>query len=202
MNQDTEPLVVAYHQDSKDSLTKYDLGVLSVRLTGLYLLTQALTHAAYIPGALGYTGARGQQWAILAMYSGPAVVDALGGTFLLTCTNWIVRRAFPEFSAGASVSASGRDLQAIAFSVVGVWLVASAVPDVAQFVAMCWSIGIPATASKRLDLIPVVAKILVQIAAGVYLFARAKGLSALWHRLRYAGIAQPPATTNRDGRPE
>ena len=60
----------------------------------------------------------------------------------------------------------------------------------------------PATASKRLDLIPVVAKILVQIAAGVYLFARAKGLSALWHRLRYAGIAQPPATTNRDGRPE
>lgn len=195
MTQETQPLVVAYHRESGgDALTKYDLGVLAVRLAGLYFLAQAVTYASYLPGLWLYSRGGGQNWAMFASYSGPLVVNAVGGTLLMVRTGWIVRRVFPEFAADSALSATGRDLQAVALSVVGVWLVASAAPEAARLATQYWWGGSRvAYSNQQLDLIPNVVRVLAQVLVGLFLFARAKGLAALWHQLRTAGVARPPA---------
>jgi hypothetical protein len=102
-------------------------------------------------------------------------------------------RVFPELAAGASLSASGRDLHAVLFSAIGVWLVGSTVPELTRFALQLWVNGRTGPVTSRLDWVPGLAGMLVQAGAGVLLFARAKGLSALWHRIRYADVPHPPA---------
>jgi hypothetical protein len=195
MTQDNQPLVVAYQREAGDSLTKYDLGTLAVRLFGLYCLSNSLAYASFIPNLFLYKSS-GVAWGGLALaaYCVPCVVFALAGVLLLVRTRVVVRWAFPELAAGAALSATGRDLQAVLFSVVGVWLVASTLPEAARVAAEYWRLGRGVASADRLRLIPEAARVVVELAAGVFLFARARGLSALWHRLRYAGVQQQGPT--------
>lgn len=190
--QETQPLVVPYHREPADSLTKYDLGVLAVRLVGLYCLFYALVYAAFIPNLLIYRAPGVTQSGLaIAAACAPSAVFAVAGLVLLRWTGAIVQRVFPEFAAGTGLSATGRDLQAVLFSVIGVWLVAEAVPEAARIAMNYWWFGSAAYSAERYGAIPEVAHFVVQIAVGVYLFARAKGLAALWHRLRTAGVSGP-----------
>jgi hypothetical protein len=188
-----QPPVVAYRGEAGESLTKYDLGTLAVRLFGLYCLANALTFAAYLPGILLYPP-RGATWGGLLATVGavPGVVFVLAGVLLLARTRWVVRRVFPEFAAGTGLSATGRDLQAVLFSAVGVWLVASTLPEAARLVMEYWSTGGSVPTMARRPLTPETVGVIVELAAGVFLFVGARGTSALWHRLRYAGVQQGP----------
>jgi hypothetical protein len=194
VTEETGPIAVAYERPSQDSLTKYDLGVLAVRLLGLYVLFYSLIYATLIPSYFMYPMPGGpQNWVVLMTSAVPCVIFAAVGTFLLRQTAWVVRRAFPEFVAAATLSASGRDLQAVLFSAIGVWLVGSTVPELARFAAQYWLTGRLAPSGSSIDAVPGMAATVVQIVMGAFLFTRAKGLSALWHRLRYAGVPHPPA---------
>lgn len=193
MTQETEPLVVPYQRESHDSLTKYDLGVLAVRLFGLYCLFYALVYASFIPNLLLYQAPGGPQpGLVIAASCTPCVFFVLTGIFMLARTATVIRRAFPEFAAGTSLSATGRDLQAVLFSAIGIWLIASAVPDAARTATNYLWVTRGAISTGGLQTVPEVVRIVVEIAAGIFLFARAKGISAAWHRIRYAGIAQAP----------
>src|SRR4051794_39619850 len=116
MTQDTRPIAVAYERPSPDSLTKYDIGVLAVRLAGMYFLAQAFAYSSYLPGAWRYGIAGTQRWAMVSMYAGPIVAYALLGLACLAWTGKIVARLFPEFAAGAPLSPVGHDFQAVALS--------------------------------------------------------------------------------------
>jgi hypothetical protein len=199
MENDIRPPVLGYENSSDNALTKLDLGILAVRLFGLYLLVEALMYASYLPSVFWMPasgGARPLGWLII--YAGPFVVNAAAGMVLLTRTQWIVRRAFPEFTANAALSATGRDIQAVAFSIVGVWLVATTIPAAARL-ATAWGSASPSRSSMySRDVMPEAVRLAIQLVAGVLLFFRAQGLSALWHRLRYAGISYPPDDLRHD----
>jgi hypothetical protein len=134
----------------------------------------------------------------MSYYVGPGVVNLTAGIVLLWRTHWIVRRIFPEFTSDSSLNVSGRDLQAVAFSVVGIWMIVTAAPTAAGLAVAWWSGATRGTSVYTQNVIPEITRLVVQFTAGVLLFARAKALSALWHRLRYAGVSYPPGSPAPD----
>lgn len=199
MENGTKAPVLGYENLSGNALTKLDLGILAVRLSGLYLLVEALMYASYLPSVFWMPASGGAQpLRLMMMYAGPFVVNAAAGMALLVRTQWIVRRIFPEFSTATSLSVTGRDIQAVAFSVVGVWLVATTIPAAARLATAWWSTSALLPSMYSRDVMPEAVRLAIQLVAGVLLFVRAKGLSAFWHRLRYAGVSYPPDRLGQD----
>jgi hypothetical protein len=190
---DPTPTPVIPYETSRptDSLTKYDLAVLTVRLCGLYALFQALTYASYLPMYFAYRNSvsAGTDWHIgLLSACVPCVLFALAGVALLRYPNRVARVAFPELASAAHLSIAGRDLQAVLFSVVGVVMIAVAIPTAVRLAFQHYLGRMAGTRDELLRIVPDAAFLLVEIIIGLLLFARGKALAALWHRLRTAGL--------------
>jgi hypothetical protein len=195
VTQDNQPLIVAYQQPSHDTLTKYDLSILAIRLVGLYFFVQSLFYIMELPAVFLANGK--QNMLQFLSFCAPCLVQLVMGVLLLRLSRGVARWIFPEFSASHSLTLTGQDLQAVLFSVVGVWLIATAMPDTGRLATEYWWLGKTRQPQQMLSWIPRAVGLLIQIAAGAFLFARANGLSAAWHRLRYAGLQLPASNQTK-----
>ena len=109
------------------------------------------------------------------------------GCFLITASEKLSRLIFPKDVAEERVlSLASKDAQTIAFSIVGVLLLARAVPRlfgvIVQISHLCQES--PFSRSIKWRAIESSVVLVVQFALGLYLFLGSKGLSGLWHKMQ------------------
>ena len=157
-----------------------EIASLGLKLAGIYALLHALSPLQYLLTILG-SFQQMYMFAPLAVSSllSMALMVGLGIALLRHSDRWGVRLvgAAPSAESGVSGPLSGPELQAIAFSVVGVGCVVAAVGRlVAAGVAFALPIvHAPVTAW------PALLGALVELIAGIGLFMNARKLAAFWH---------------------
>lgn len=165
-------------------ITRGDVAALAVRLFGIYLLVNALPILGYFMSALirlPRSGPGVDSWFILySIYlMGYAGVGAWFTVKAVRIAAWLL----PPVTANPNVPAAAGSppgLQAVAFSIVGVYLALSALPELAA--AFAWrGSALPGT-----TYFPPLIKAGVQLAAGLFLFFRAKRISGCWQHLEVA----------------
>ena len=169
-----------------------DLGGLGLKLLGVWT---ALESIGWLAGAFQlYAGKvdRPATWEVFG-YLLPAAVYALMSSLLVARTDRLAVWLFPEKQV-TSLGLPSEQVQAVAFSIMGVWLVVQSLPT------MMYALVLPRL-SPTLSAIdngrigyPALIFSSLRFGIGLCLILGAKGLTKLWHGQRSApesGI-QPP----------
>jgi hypothetical protein len=174
--------------DSHAPITRGDVAVLAVRLLGVIAIIQGSAFLAVLGSVFSNFGAgAGVVWATLAV-AAPYGIYLGAGIVLVATAGWIGPKLLPDArrSDDAAGRASARDIQAVAFSVIGV---AVAVWSVGELASAIWYLSFRSARRDEdhtaWDLAsPHLVRFAIQVGVGVVLFLGAKGLSRVWHRVR------------------
>jgi hypothetical protein len=163
------------------------LAVVGVKLLGLYALIHAIPQVFSFPLYLG-PSALWSPYALLGML--PMATYVAIGLMLLWQAEWVVRRVARIPMGETAPVTFNEHFQGVAFSVVGVVLISWALADLAEQIAQFAYIEANRNSGAVLPAMGYtgVVEPLVELAAGVVLFLRGRGLAALWHRMRYGGV--------------
>lgn len=172
------------------TLTRRDLSALAVKLIGLYLIVQA------IPAVVGIAGwiLDGAPRSGIGYYLGNFGFFVGLGLVLIAMGDrigaWLLSDPAPVPSEPAAPDI--RNVQAAAFAVVGVMLIAVWALPGFFYDGWRYLYGTrPASASERLrELRPLLVRHTVELVLGLLLFYGSKRLAAYWHRLRSRGHSQ------------
>lgn len=187
-------------------MSRRDVAVLAFTITGIYLLVQSvqpLQQFLYYMGTLLTGGLRRfpsgsdgvRSFLFAAMISAPAPAVLLGGGYVLI--RWRRELAERLFPGPPSEPAEKRflGLHALAYSVIGVFVTADAIPELVQSAAE-FAVGPRTrlmiggtTGSGWISVMSLIAGV-VQLAIGIGLFFGSHSLVRIWSRLRYAGIRE------------
>ena len=165
--------------------------VVAVKVSGFVLLVGALPLLYLVPSYVFALGRTGWQYSgeYLLSLLGPALYLAVGA-FLIWRAHWVATSVlgFSDAREEFAFRAPGRRFQALAFSVLGVWLAISGTGELAGVIARA-SItskvyGNDLTRGDSLFAWADVSAPFVKLVAGVCLFLGAKRLAHYWHRFR------------------
>jgi hypothetical protein len=195
----SEPHTLSY-ESPPTTLNGIGLGTIVLQIVGVYCITLALPIFTVVAGFLGSTAVRGSTgWQIIFSFMMPGLYFAAGLLlirFAPRLSVWLFRDTAGGVMVGPVTTEAGRNLQAIAFSVIGVMTMIEAAP---QLVSRIWlasmNVGAPVSAYGQL------VEPIAQFLFGLALFLQAKGLSILWHKLRAGGVMQPGGATRDETAP-
>ncbi|MCG3150411.1 MAG: hypothetical protein PCFJNLEI_03896 [Verrucomicrobiae bacterium] len=174
-------------------MTKREIASLGLKLLGVYAL---LTTLWVIPlvvellSNLGRTRTNAEvYWLTVAGVSLQATASLVTGFVLLRYSNWLAAKMVPAGEPAAtseSPATSLREWQAIAFSVLGLYLIAAGFPRLAAFAAQLLEAKINALPNmpamiRRSALIGAIVPC-AQMILGVVIFFKARALVAWWER--------------------
>jgi hypothetical protein len=180
-------------------MTRHELASFALKLLGIYVLFESLPFLQQV-GSLVYMlpGYRNQPisvfWVTLITLVPLLLVVAAGAVLIVFSRSLAPVLIGEDKPLGISSAVTGRDVQAIGFSIVAVLIFLQAVPPIgqatwtiyyaashrfpesaaSQVVQGVWRYGVPAA---------------IQLVLAVILFLRARGLAKLWHRIRVGGQA-------------
>jgi hypothetical protein len=168
---------LSYESPQQAGMSRHDIGSLAFKLLGLYCIVVGLPNFGLFLAYVLTTGQWRWGWSdmtialvYVTIYGGMAAVFLLGA-------DWFSAKLFASRHPGEPSKAMPRDLQAIAFSVVGVLLIVWALPslifNLAENASRGTSLGL-ASALQHL----------AQCALGIGLFVGGNALARLWHRIR------------------
>ena len=186
-------------------MTKREVGSLAFKLMGVYALVLCAAHASSLimwAGTIAEVAAHRPRHELnMADIIWPGLFVGLPCTLLLALGIVLIMRSsrfsarmFPEPEKSVTVLASAQDIQAIAFSVVGVLLLASALPSIAQIaVNLHHRFNHPEMRPASIrgtwaSFLTMCAKVIL----GTGLFFGGRALSNFWFKLRT--FRQPPRT--------
>jgi hypothetical protein len=182
-------------------MTKRDLAEVLLRITGVYALFLALPHLGNVLALAAWLAkAEARQgygpW-MYAMQILPFLFLAVPALALIIWGDRFSRLIVPHDSdAPTGSSIRSVDIQAIALSVVAVILALHAVPRIGDVCGNLWKLRMAdgdsyARASVVAETWQIAGVIVLQLGLAAALFLRARGLAAMWHKLRTAGIPGP-----------
>jgi hypothetical protein len=178
-------------------LTRRDVAALALKLVGIYALLHGMYLVIYLPGLLmnyrAYrTASIGMEALLLGI--GPYALSLGIGVLLLLFADRLAPRLLPDPRAEqaeaqgqppALVRTSGPELQAIAFSVVGVLLVVWSAKSLALAAWALYAQGETGSATfEQNGWGQYATQFLVECGLGVWLFFGSRQLAAFWQRLR------------------
>ncbi len=176
-------------------MTKTQIASLGCKFLGIYALIQAvplLGNAFQIVAFAEYKPSPSIM-VIFASYGTFFLMALLGLALLLFSNKFAQKMAPPESSISSGDRPTAKDIQAIAFSVVGLVLIAHTIPSIFN---IAWNIYAIKTAGDQRPVAELLSKewgfrlaVAVKFIIGIILFFGAELLSTLWHvlikRLRY-----------------
>ncbi len=127
------------------------------------------------------------RWDYFLVSISPYVVYAAAAVLLFwRADRWGPRLLPAGSSVEMGVKINSADAQAIGFSILGVYLIATGAPNLLAMGLHAMTDpnfrGYPTSERLRNFTVP-----LVQVVAGLVLFLRARGLALLWHKIRSSG---------------
>jgi hypothetical protein len=175
-------------------MTKHELASFALKLLGIYAFIASLPLFQFL-GNLVYMLRSDTDrttvalWASVAILAPLLLLAAAGAMLVVFSRNLAPRLVGEDSPLGMSSVLTGRDVQAIGFSIVAVLIFLRAIPQIGQAV---WTslytasrdfseptVGRMVQNSLRYG-IPAV----IQLVLAVVLFLQARGLANLWHRIR------------------
>jgi hypothetical protein len=170
-----------------------ELLAIGVRLMGIYTIIYALRSAINVNRLLEQFNYQIHQDPTfgLAMMVGEVVLMVVAAIIMLRFPLTISRWLLPKTKEGEMVlKGEPQDIEWVLYSVLGIYILASALPDLVQNGLSWWYIGHAseyAQSYKERYIVYEVATV-VEIGIGLYLCLRAEGLMRLLKRLRHAGV--------------
>lgn len=200
--------------DDQAPITRGDVAVLTLRLLGVFAMIQGSAFLGMLGTIFSSFGSGvGGLGSALAMAAPYGIYLGLG-IVLVATAGWIGPKLLPDArrSDDAAGRASARDIQAVAFSVVGVTVAAWSVGDLGSAMwFLFFRSARPNDDHTAWELAsPQLARFAFQVGVGVVLFLGAKGLTNLWHRVREpnpvhdagADLPEPEEAALSEGSPD
>jgi hypothetical protein len=189
-------ITVVRWQNGGIVMTKKEIVSLSLKLAGIYCLIMAITRLNFaIMSAV--SALRQGFWdmlisitpfVVLLLSFTPVVLLLLFGAYLIFSSKLPSKMASSMIQEEKTTSFTFQDIQVLAFSIIGVWLLSSTIPTFIQVI-----VRITVLYSASQQSVPVfrnsyiISQIVVpvlKLALGIYLFSGSKGLAKLWQKLQ------------------
>ena len=163
-------------------MTKKEIVSLSLKLAGIYCLIMAITHLSFASMTVVSTWRKGFLYMLISII--PFVSLILFGAYLIFSSKLPSKMASSMIEEEKTTSFTFQDIQVLAFSIIGVWLLSSAIPTFFQTI-----VRITVLYSSSQQSIPVyftsqIVAAVLKLALGIYLFSGSKGLAKLWQKLQ------------------
>lgn len=173
-------------------MTKKEIVSLSVKLAGIYCLITALTHLSYAVPSVIYSSKKEGFWTIftsittclsILLYFIPFVLLLLFGFYLIFSDKLPSKMASLIIQEEKANSFSFHDIQVLAFSIIGVWLLVNTIPSFFRIIVQIIVQRSDSQRSMNAFLIFQLVSLVLKLALGIYLFLGGKGLADLWQKI-------------------
>jgi len=162
-------------------MTKKEIISLSLKLAGIYCLIMSINYLSMTFSTVVHAWRRGFLQ-ILSPISG-VVLLLLFGIYLIFSNKLLTKIDSSMTQEEKTSCFTFQDIQVLAFSIIGVWLVSSAIPN---FVAGVVQIIVRHSTSQQSDHVVTYGYSILNagltIVLGIYLFSGGKGLTRLWKK--------------------
>ncbi len=176
-------------------MTKKEIISLSLKLAGIYCLIMSISYLTFTSVNVATAMRRESLWHMLTSITS-FVLLLLSFTpsvsLLLFAAYLIFSRKLPSRMASSIIiqeeeatSFTFQDIQMLAFSIIGVWLLASAIPRFFATIVRMTELKLASYIISQ-----IVAEVL-KVALGIYLFLGGKGLVRLWQKSHSARGMKP-----------
>ena len=180
-------------------MTIKDLAGLSCKVLAVYTLVlafQSLNHFAILPVSIMENFPAGvTALLVMAAFIPSILLLTLAAILWFRADRFAGHMAPGKNTSGEKPAVRGEDLQVIAFSVVGVLVLAGAVPELFQFVSslvLQRSLQYhPFSETVSVDTVSRAIGLAVRLVIGFWLLLGARGLAGLFKTLREAGLRRP-----------
>lgn len=170
---------------SSPGMTRHDAGVLALRIMAVYCWAQLLQLVTMImPIPIAWGGIATVQYAVVC------AIYIAGGCLLFRYADTLAGFMLPGApDAPARVNASGKDLQMIAFSVIGVFMAIGAIPALLTYIV---TLFVKTRADQGFMQGPYIWATFGRLVLAVGLFVGGPGVSRFWDKVRTWGVQMAP----------
>ena len=184
-------------------MTKKEIISLSLKLAGIYCLIMAISHLGYAVPSVVSSLMRQGFWSMITSISTflllllsltPSVLLLLLGVYLIFSNALPSKMAASMIQEEKTTSCTFLDIQVLAFSIIGVWLIAGAISNFIQPVVrviVLHSTSRPVSFFQSSYFISQILIGVLKLALGIYLFLGAKGLTKLWQKFQSPNDIKP-----------
>ena len=163
-------------------MTKKEIVSLSLKLVGIYCLILSISYFGFAIMSAVSSWRQGFLYMLISIT--PSVLLLLFGAYLIFSNKLPSIMASSMIQEEKTTSFTFQDIQVLAFSIIGVWLLSIAIPT---FIQAILQITVLYSGSQRsvpvYSISQIVASVL-KLALGIYLFSGSKGLAKLWQKLQ------------------
>jgi hypothetical protein len=173
-------------------MTKKEIVSLSLKLAGIYCLIMAITRLNFaIMSAV--SSLRQGFWdmlisitpfVLLLLSFTPVVLLLLFGAYLIFSSKLPSKMVSSMIEEEKTTSFTFQDIQVLAFSIIGVWLLSSAIPSFIQVIVRITVLHSSSQQSVPVYYISQIVAVVLKLALGIYLFSGSKGLAKLWQKFQ------------------
>ncbi len=180
-------------------MTKKEIVSLSLKLAGIYCLIMAISHLNF---AIMYVVSSLRQgfwdmlisitpFVLLLLSFTPVVLLLLFGAYLIFSNKLASKMASSMIEEEKTTSFTFQDIQVLAFSIIGVWLISSAIPTFIQAIVRITVMYSTSQRSVSVYFIPQIVATVLKLALGIYLFSGSRGLAKLWQKFQSTRGTKP-----------
>ncbi|MDD4049132.1 MAG: hypothetical protein PHI90_10055 [Clostridia bacterium] len=179
-------------------MTKHDIASLSCKLLGIYFIVNSLAYCiATINTIISWI--QGNEFSLFVLtYIGPTLIYLIFGLLLWFYGSIIAKNITKtmELTSEEHTKSTAYDIQAIGFSLIGLYLLGSAIPKLSSYV-----VAIVLVPNTNFSTISRGIETVVQVVIGLGLLLGSKGLLCLVKTLRYSGgkKEENDSESNSDG---
>ena len=185
-------------------MTKKEIVSLSLKLAGIYCLIMSISHLNFAIMSV-VSALRGQSfWSMLISITPfvllllsftPVVLLLLFGAYLIFSSKLASKIASSMIQEEKTTSFTFQDIQVLAFSIIGVWLLSNAIPTFIQVIVRITVLHSTSQQSfsvfRNSYIISQIVAAVLKLALGIYLFSGSKGLAKLWQKFQSTRDMKP-----------
>ncbi|MHC4190076.1 MAG: hypothetical protein ACYTBX_19150 [Planctomycetota bacterium] len=167
-------------------MTKREIVSLSLKLAGIYCLIVSISHLGYAIMSVVSSLRRQGFWSMLISITPfvllllsftPFILLLLFGIYLIFSNKLPSKMASSMIQEEKATCFTFQDIQVLAFSIIGVWLISSAIPNFIKPI-----VQIALQSAPPVYIISQIVAAVLKLALGIYLFSGGKGLVKLWQK--------------------
>ncbi len=173
-------------------MTKKEIVSLSLKLAGIYCLIMSIPHVGHVMAAVS-TWRLGFLFMLISIT--PFVLLLLFGAYLIFSSKLPSKMASSMIQEEKTTSFTFQDIQVLAFSIIGVWLLSSTIPTFIQVIVRITLLHSTSQRSfsvfRDSYIISQIVAAVLKLALGIYLFSGSKGLAKLWQKFQSTRGVKP-----------
>ncbi len=163
-------------------MTKKEIVSLSLKLVGIYCLILSISYLSF--AIMNVVSALRQGFWNMLLSITPFVLLLLFGAYLIFSSKLPSKMASSMIQEEKTTSFTFQDIQVLAFSIIGVWLLSIAIPTFIQAIFQITVLYLSSQQSVPVYSISQIVASVLKLALGIYLFSGSKGLAKLWQKFQ------------------